>query len=512
MKKLVSLILAMAMLLSLASAAMADDVKEIEVMVWYRDIDDLYFNEMPYYNDPETGITALTGVKANFNQVKGSDWNTKLNLMLASGQYPDIILRGGIDLEMYGVDQEILLPLDEYIEQYMPNYKAYLDADPAMAQTLRSSDGKTYQIGWIIPQNINLNSHLFINKQWLDNLGLAVPTTIEEFEKVLIAFRDGDADGDGDPSNEIPYGGTWNSTVTSLYFMFSSWGVAANPDYVSISDDNKVYSWLQDDTLRAAIETMSRWYQEGLIDVEAVSQDENSMEAKINAGKYGAFYRWRMTAMGTDEAVYSQYINILPPVVEGIQAKLWRTLELPTFGAALTAGCKDIEAACKWMDAQFQWDLMVDGYNGRAAEGFWSYGEDGKVVLTPMNDGTRTVPGQSSFYYGPGDLYFSKFEMPSHRIEKTSYCEAYEAAGVIEKNSHDILTKLVTKTVDEAIELDLLKAEIDKYAQEAITGFIVKGVTDDTWATYQKTLNNLRLADYVGVYQQAYDRYLEANK
>jgi len=155
---------------------------------------------------------------------------------------------------------------------------------------------------------------------------------------------------------------------------------------------------------------------------------------------------------------------------------------------------------------------MVDGYNGRAAEGFWSYGEDGKVILTPMDDGTRTVPGQSSFYYCPGDLYFSKFEMPSHRIEKTSYCEAYEAAGVIEKNSHDILTKLVTKTVDEAIELDLLKAEIDKYAQEAITGFIVKGVTDDTWATYQKTLNNLRLADYVGVYQQAYDRYLEANK
>lgn len=512
MKKLVSLFLAVAMLLSMATFASAEGVKEIEVMVQYRDIDDLYFNEMPYYNDPETGITAITGVHATFNQVKGSDWSTKLNLMLASGEYPDIIQRGSINLEMYGVDQEILLPLDEYIEQYMPNYKAYLDADPAMAQTLRSSDGKMYQIGWIIPQNINLNSHLFINQQWLTNLGLEMPTTIEEFEQVLIAFRDQDANGNGDPSDEIPFGGTWASSVSSLYFMMSSWGVAGNQSYVSIDDNNKVYSWLQNENLRAAVETLSRWYQEGLIDVEAVSQDENAFEAKVNAGSYGAFYRWRMTAMGTDEAVYSQYACMLPPTVEGIQAQLWRYLELPTFGAALTVGCEDIEAACKWMDAQFDWELMVDGYNGRKAEGFWDYGEDGKVVLAPMADGTRTVPGQSSYYYCPGDLYFSKFEMPSHRIEKTTYCKMYEEAGVVETNSQDILTKLVTKTVDEATQLDLLKAEIDKFATESITNFIVKGVTDDSWASYQKTLENLRIADYIGIYQTAYDRYLEANK
>lgn len=513
MKKLVSLILAAIMLLSMASFASADEAnKEIDVMVWYRDIDDLYFNDMPYYNDPETGITALTGVYANFNQVKGSDWSTKLNLMLASGQYPDIILRGTINLEMYGVDQEILLPLDDYIDQYMPNYKAMLDADPEMAQTLRSSDGKMYQIGWIIPQNINLNSHLFINQQWLDNLGLEMPTTIEEYEQVLIAFRDQDADGDGDSTNEIPLGGTWESSVSSLYFFLSSWGIPANQSYVNIDDENKVYSWLQADTLRTAMETLSRWYQEGLIDVEAVSQDENAFEAKVNAGQYGSFWRWRMTAMGTDEAVYSQYACMLPPTVEGIQAKLWRYLELPSFGAALTAGCEDIEAACKWMDAQFDWEYMVDGYNGRKAEGFWDYGEDGKVVLTPMDDGTRTVPGQSSFYYCPGDLYFSKFQMPSHRIEKTNYCKTYEDAGVIETNSQDILAKLVAKTVDESTQLDLLKAEIDKFAVESLTGFIVKGVTDDSWNTYVKTLDNLRISEYVGINQTAYDRYLEANK
>ncbi|MDY4139662.1 MAG: extracellular solute-binding protein [Eubacteriales bacterium] len=511
MKKLVSLLLAAVMLLSVTSFALADDVKEIDVMVWYRDIDDLNFAEMPYYNDPNTGITAQTGVHANFNQVKGSDWSTKLNLMLAAGEYPDIIQRGEINLEMYGVDQEILLPLDEYIDQYMPNYKAMLDADPELARSLRSSDGKMYQIGWIIPQNICLNSHLFINKTWLDNLGLEVPTTIEEYEQVLIAFRDGDADGDGDPSNEIPLGATWNSSVSSLKFYLSSWGIPFNLKYVGINDDNKVYSWLQDERLREAMETLSRWYQEGLIDVEAVTQDENAFEAKLNTGTYGSFWRWRMTAMGTDEAVYSQYVCMLPPTVEGVQAQLWRYLESPTFGAALTVGCKDIEAACRWMDAQFEWENMVNGYNDMKGE-FWFVNDDGMTELLPMSDGTRSVPGQSSYYYCPGDLYFSKFVMPSHRIEKTTYCQEYEVAGVVEKNSQDILQKLVTKTVDESAQIDLLYAELSKYAGETLTGFVVKGVTDEGWDTYIKTLDSLRIDEYIGIYQAAYDRYLEINK
>ena len=167
MKKLFSLLLTIAIVLSLASAALAEDT--IEAMIWYRDIDDLNFSTMPYYD----GITEQCGVKAVFNQVQESDWSSKRNLMLTSGEYPDVIVRGGLNLEMYGVDQEILLPLDDLIDQYMPNYKALLDADPTLADTLRSSDGKMYQIGWIIPQNVNTQSHMFINKQWLDNLGLA---------------------------------------------------------------------------------------------------------------------------------------------------------------------------------------------------------------------------------------------------------------------------------------------------------------------------------------------------
>ncbi|MBQ8160074.1 MAG: extracellular solute-binding protein, partial [Clostridia bacterium] len=398
MKKFTSfslaLVMALVMVIGCLPTALADGNKEINVMIWYRDIDDLDFQNMPYFNDPEGGITALSGVHATFNQVKGSDWSTKINLMLASGDYPDIIVRGGLNLEMYGVDQEILIPLDDIIDQYMPNYKAYLDFDPDTAKSLRSSDGKTYQLGWLIPQNINTDAHLFINRQWLDNLGLSVPTTIEEFEQMLIAFRDQDADGNGDPSNEIPMGGTLRNLVDGIAHILNFYGVAMNDNDIALDDEGKVYSPLTADGMRAGLETMHRWYSEGLIDVEAVSQDSNAAEAKINAGNVGCTWRWRMTAMGTDEAVYSQYICILPFSADGYQAKLQRYLESPSFGAAITAGCKDVEAAAKWLDAQFSWERMISGYNGEKDE-FWGYDADGRVDIFPMSDGTRTVPGQS---------------------------------------------------------------------------------------------------------------------
>ena len=58
----------------------------------------------------------------------------------------------------------------------------------------------------------------------------------------------------------------------------------------------------------------------------------------------------------------------------------------------------------------------------------------------------------------------------------------------------------------------LLHAEIDKYAKESLANFIVKGVTDESWNTYLNTLENIRLDDYIALYQTVYNRYVEANQ
>ena len=83
---------------------------------------------------------------------------------------------------------------------------------------------------------------------------------------------------------------------------------------------------------------------------------------------------------------------------------------------------------------------------------------------------------------------------------------------MIEKNSWNILSKPITFNVEESTQRSLLHAEIDKYAKESLANFIVKGVTDESWTAYENTLKNIRLADYIALYQTAYDRYVEANQ
>ncbi len=509
MKKILSLAIALALLLGCIPAQAAD--KNLDVFIWYRDTDDLNFGDMRYFAG-EDGIEAKTGIHADFTKVPGSEWQTKLNLLFASGEYPDIIMRGNNAefVETYGVDQEILIPLDDYIQQYMPNYAARLAADPALAEATRSSDGKTYYIGWLIPQNINVESHLFVNKQWLQNLGLEAPKTVQGFEDMLRAFKEKDANGNGDASDEIPFTGSFKSGVDGMTHLLSFWGVPYNEKFISIANDGKVTSPLQGAGLRDALEVLHKWYAEGLIDMEAVAQDTNAFEAKVNAGNSGSFWRWRMKAMGTDDAVVEQYECIVPVAAEGYTAVVPKHLEIPAFGAALTVNCKDIEAALTWLDAQLDFETMLTGYNGYVdtpADGCWEYDASGKVtIISPPGGSNMTVPGQSGMFYMSGKQYFDLVNMPVHRVEKSDYCAMYTQAGIVEENSWHLLTKVAKLNVQETEEATLLHAEIQKFADETFVKFITKGITDADWDNYVKTMDNLRINDYIAVYQGAYDR------
>ena len=137
-----------------------------------------------------------------------------------------MILRGDIDIEEYGVNQKILVPLDDYIEQYMPNYHSRLYLNDANV-SIPASDGKMYYIGNLTARNINHESHWFINKTWLDKLNLEIPKTVDELTNVLRAFRDNDMNGNGE-KDEIPMsaGGLTNH-IQGVYLLFTVWRAAA---------------------------------------------------------------------------------------------------------------------------------------------------------------------------------------------------------------------------------------------------------------------------------------------
>ena len=166
-KNVFFLLLLLLLLLTLSGCgdSIAPETEKVSLTALQYELENqtLDFDNMWFFQQ----IEEQTGVHVDFDVVKHSDWTNRVNLMFASGRYHDLILRGSLDVEDYGVTQHVILPLDDYLEEYMPTYFSRLPIDNA-GRTLPSSDGKMYYVGFLLSQGINTNGHFFINKTWLD--------------------------------------------------------------------------------------------------------------------------------------------------------------------------------------------------------------------------------------------------------------------------------------------------------------------------------------------------------
>lgn len=478
----------------------------LKVMIAIRDSDSLTdFDEMP-------GVKRLeeeTGIHAEWEVIKGSDWKTKLNLAFASGEYPDVILatngEGQLDDEEYGVTQGIVIPLDDLIDQYMPNFVERRDAeDNDPTTSLVASDGKIYSVGYLVGQNINTNQHYFINQEWLDALNLETPANVEELTEVLRAFKTGDPNGNGE-ADEIPLEMGLDIGFNGIRYMLPLFGLPCDPDkWIYIDDDKKVQFIATQDGFRDCMEWLHMLYEEGLVDPEIVSQDFNTVETKLKEGNVGFFTAWRLVAMAYDEGVASNSVLWMPDS----SASLYRYLELCRPGAFVTSSNQNVPATMRWLDALLETDMMFSLYYGEqdAGEGLgWIYDENNKITVT--NDGSAEVKNYidcNTLFFAPGKYLSETFNMPEQRTEKTEYCEKYDTAGIIQKYSNDYLD-MAPLTSEQLQDSSLKETDINNAVVENIAAFVTAGVTDDSWNAFVSMFDGMGIADYVQMYQDAVD-------
>ena len=113
---------------------------------------------------------------------------TDFSLLVASGEYPDILVgawntaySGGIDR---AIEDGVIIPINDYIEEYAPDYLAILESNPDYMKNARTAQG-------YIPGFYQLRSDpalqswgMIVRKDWLDTLGMEVPTTLDELQHV----------------------------------------------------------------------------------------------------------------------------------------------------------------------------------------------------------------------------------------------------------------------------------------------------------------------------------------
>ncbi len=171
-------------------------------------------------------LEEMTGVTIDWRMAPYQVQTEKLGIELSSGDYADVIAGwtlGDKDLIELGMNDQTFLPLEDLFEKYAPNIMEVLEK-PGVRASMTLPDGHIYSIPYVVaePEVFYIP---YINQQWLDRLGLEMPTTPEELKEVLIAFRDNDANGNGDPDDEIPFSGDPNNLDISK--LAGWWGADA---------------------------------------------------------------------------------------------------------------------------------------------------------------------------------------------------------------------------------------------------------------------------------------------
>lgn len=213
-------------------------------------------------------------------------WKEKFNVLIASGQVPDIFPVDANETDMASwADQGLIASVKrEELKKNMPNYMKALEATDPGAWEVGFYKGKD----WGIPKVWPSGNSSFIpgyNEAWLKKIGYnEPPKTLAELEDVLTKFVNNDPDGNG---KKDTYGMSARGKLPIQMFtsVFAAHGV--NPYAFKLGADGKVvYGGITEET-RTALKLLNKWFKSGLIDPEFLTTDNTQLNEKFANQKVG---------------------------------------------------------------------------------------------------------------------------------------------------------------------------------------------------------------------------------
>ena len=246
------------------------------------------FNDSALANE----LRLRTGVDVEFiSPPHDKNVSTSLRLLMAAGNYPDIIeytWLGSKRFDFLPVEVAIrdgfVMPLNDVIDLYAPNFKAYLNKNPDVLKRITTGDGHYYAFPFIRgDDSLRVNSGFFLRKDWLDMLDMPVPETIDDWYRTLSAFKN-------IPGVEYPF----HSHEGGSYMFMSAYNISTS-FYV---DNGKVKFGPIEDACEDYLRTINKWYSEGLIDPHCISGGDTQHVEKISSGSSGASFGLVGSAMG----------------------------------------------------------------------------------------------------------------------------------------------------------------------------------------------------------------------
>lgn len=460
-----------------------------------------------------------TGVKIEWTNYQ-SDFAEKRNLDISSGDLPDAIHNDGAsDVELMSwAKQGVIVPVEDLIKKYMPNLQKILDEKPEYKSMITAPDGHIYSFPWIEElgegkESIHsVNDMAWINKAWLDKLGLKMPQTTDELVKVLEAFKTQDPNGNG-KADEIPMSFINKPGNEDFKVLFGSFGEGDNDDHLIVSNDNKVDFTADNDSYKEGVAFMRSLQEKGLIDSEAFEQDWNTYIAKGGEDLYGVYFTWDKNNISKNKSDYE-----VLPVLAGPngQKNVTRTnnVGFSRDRMVITSANKNLELTAKWIDQQYAPLQSVQNnwgtYGDKKQQNIFAFDKNQKMLKhLPLEGTAPTEIRQKTEVGGPLailDSYYGKVTtMPDDAkwrldILKENYVPYMKNESIYPK----IFMK--EKDLDKVAQIE---ADMNDYIARKRAEWITKGGIDKEWESYKKELERYGLTEWLTIKQKYYDDYVK---
>lgn len=458
-------------------------------------------------------LEAQTGIDISWETYPQSAWPEKKSLLIASNDLPDAFFGNGVltsdEVVKYG-SEGILIPLEDYItEENTPNLWKIFQDYPEFKSAITAPDGHIYSLmGFEDGYTVTTGNPLYINKDWLDAVGMEAPTTTEEFREVLRAFKEQDPNGNGQ-ADEIPF--SFHKGTNYCSDLFGAFGI---PDKTSDPrahigvKDGKVVWTAAEESYKEAIEYFHSLFEEGLIDQEAFTQDSSVFNAKVKSEEriVGVLQSWRSTGWALEDGDDS-YIAIgplagpdgtryFPEYQNGIT-------DLGSF--AVTKDAEDVETIMSWVDecydplfsVQASLALKVGVHLKDAGDGTYEYAEPATT-----ENRAKVVPGGCDRIYNVSKEAAALLkECPAHLVEKREVDTLYQGSYWPEQYP------IFLFSAEESNQITSLTTEIVSFTNEKYASWMMNGGIEEEWDSYLTKLNDMGLQELLAVYQEGLDRY-----
>lgn len=469
-----------------------------------------------------------TGVNVEFNIAPANEAQEILNLTLASGDLPDIIVGFTIDpstLAIFG-PMGMFLPLNDMIDEHGFFINEVFEGSPQVEPLIGSPDGNIYGL----PQ-VNECFHCFyaqrawISQEWLDNLGLELPQTTEEFFDVLVAFKEQDANGNGDPNDEIPLAGAttgWNTNLDGFLmnpFAYSERSFNGNNEFLMLQD-GAISSVVDTEGWRDGLRYLKRLYDADLFGEESFTQDRDQLKQQVEGGD--------ASSLGVILAgAHNQFANIggdrwqiytaVPPLEgpTGLRQTPINPWGIGSGQCVIPVTSAHPEVAFKWCDGLYDRETTLRSVFGLPDEQ-WTWAEEGALGLNLEPAIWRRLStfgtlqnvhwAQRGPSYRPNHLRLGEARRDDAAgLEIPLYEESLAKMVPYARDQADVIPPLAF-TPDQAAEVTELKLAIGDYILQMEAEFVLgRTDIDSGWDSYVATLESFGLPRLVEIYQAAYD-------